>query len=276
MGRTKILIPKTDLEKLYLHRKWSPAKIAQKYGCTSITIRNRLIEADISLKSKSAAQTKYPRKDFSGSDIDKAYLLGFKYGDLNAYVPPGVSETVVVRCHTTHLAQERLFKELFCQYGTVTISRNSRSAHLNCYLNRSFTFLLGKYPPGMRRWLSSNETLLWAFAAGYIDAEGTFGLNQGKGRFKIDAYDQAILADIHKLFLRSGIRSKSRIIARKGDNDYGWIWKQNVWRVSVNESSSLEVLIFLLKPFLTHQKRVSDANKVLSNIQQRRRNGTII
>lgn len=275
MGRAKILIPKSQLERLYVDKKWSPAKIAARNNCTASTVRNRLIETGIPLKTKSAAQTKYAKRDFNGSDTDKAYMLGFKYGDLNAYIPRGRSETVVVRCHTTQEVQERLFKRLFGQYGKITSSRNSRSVHMNCYLNQSFSFLLGKYPPSMRRWLSSNETLLWAFAAGYVDAEGTFGLNQGKGRFKIDAYDRLILADVHSLFLRAGIRSKFRIINRKGENDYGWLWKEDVWRVSVNEAKSLELLIEHLTPFLLHRKRILDARIVSKNILQRRKHGTI-
>lgn len=275
MARAKIPIEKKKLELLYLKKNLSPAKIATRYGCTAITVRNRLIEAGVPLKTKSAAQNRYPKRDFSGSNVEKAYMLGFRYGDLNVYVPKGASETVVVRCHTTHAVQEILFQRIFSRYGTITISRNVRSAHLNCYLNNSFAFLLGKYPSSIRNWLFKDQQLLWAFAAGYIDAEGTFGLNQGRGRFKIDAYDATILADLHKLFLQAGIRSKSRVIARKGHNDYGWTWKQNVWRVSVNEAASLELLISRLKPFLLHRRRVSDARKVIQNILQRRKNGTI-
>lgn len=146
---------------------------------------------------------------------------------------------------------------------------------MNCYLNNSFSFLLGKYPSEIRHWLSRDEKLLWAFAAGYIDAEGTFGLNQGKGRFKIDAYDYAILVDLQAFFLRNGVDAKFHIIAHKGNNDYGWVWKQDVWRISVNRAQSLEFLIDSLKPFLLHEKRISDARIVLKNIQQRRKNGTI-
>ena len=202
-------------------------------------------------------------------------MLGFRYGDLNVYVPPGASETVVVRCHTTQAVQSRLFEKILKRYGTITVSRNARSMHLNCYLNNSFRFLIGKYPREMRELVRSDDNVFWAFAAGYIDAEGTFGLNQGRGRFKIDAYDRLILADIHAFLLDHGIRSKFRVIARKGENDYGWVWKQDVWRLSVNEGGSLERLIHFLEPYLLHAKRKADARKVLKNVVQRRLNGTI-
>lgn len=202
-------------------------------------------------------------------------MLGFRYGDLNVYKPPGASETIVVRSHSTLSVQGDLFKSLFCRYGTITVSENARSIQMTCYLNTTFSFLLTKYPAEMRTWLSSSEVLLWAFAAGYIDAEGTFGLNQGRGRFKIDAYDYEILSDLNALLLRHGLNSKFRIIAKKGENDYGWVWKENVWRLSVNEAGSLERLIGYLKPYLLHKKRSADANMVLQNIKTRRLHGTI-
>ena len=275
VARTKILIPKSELFRLYVTERQSPRKIGERYGCDAITVRTRLKDAGIPLKSKSAAQTRYARRSFDGSNIEKAYLLGFKYGDLNAYVPSGASETIVVRSHTTHEAQVALFTQMFAQYGKVTTSRNAKSIQSTCYLDTSFSFLLGKYPKNIRDWLLADEQLLWAFTGGYVDAEGTFGLNQGKGRFKIDAYDAEILADLHQLFLLHGLRSKSRIIARKGENDYGWEWEKDVWRVSVNEAASLEKLIALLVPHLKHRKRILDAKKVLTNIRQRRKNGTI-
>lgn len=127
----------------------------------------------------------------------------------------------------------------------------------------------------MRRWLQSDENRAWAFTAGYVDAEGTFGLNQGRGRFKIDAYDKDILLDIHHLFLKEGITSRSRVIARQGEDDYGWVWKQDVWRVSVNEARSLEILIECLQPYLRHGKRKRDAQIVKRNILLRRNHGSI-
>ncbi|MBU6321218.1 hypothetical protein KGO04_01600 [Patescibacteria group bacterium] len=229
----------------------------------------------MTLRTKSAAQTKYPRHDFAGTHLDKAHMLGFRYGDLNVYMPKGKSETLVVRSHTTLLPQAHLFNSLFKRYGMVITSRNARSLQQTCYLNESFKFLLGKYPDEIRKWLLKNDERFWAFAAGYIDAEGTFGLNQGKGRFKIDAYDLPILQDMNTFLMRKGIHTRFLPIARKGENDYGWVWREDVWRLSVNQASSIELLIKRLYPLLRHGKRRADARKVLRNIVQRRRNGTI-
>lgn len=275
MGRAKILIPESELRRLYLIEKWSPARIGKRYACDAVTVRTRLKEAKIAFKTKSAAQTRYPRLNFSGTSIQKAYMLGFRYGDLNVYKPKGASETIVVRSHSTHRVQGDLFKKLFEEYGRVSVHSGRKTIQMNCYLNLSFSFLLTKYPSNIRTWVLSNPLYQWAFSAGYIDAEGTFGLNQGRGRFKVDAYDYAILSDMHEFFLNYGLRSKFRIIAKKGENDYGWVWKEDLWRLSINEAGSLETMILNIDPYLQHEKRKNDANMVLQNIHTRRLHGTI-
>lgn len=275
MGRAKITIPESELRRLYIDERWSPARIGKLYGCDAVTVRARIIESTIPLKSKSAAHVRFSRRDFSGTPEEKAYLLGFRYGDLNVYKPKGASETIVVRSHSTLTVQGELFCSLLERYGTITVSEGIRSTQMTCYLNSSFSFLLEKYPDEIREWLLQNKDLPWPFAAGYIDAEGTFGLNQEKGRFKVDSYDDRILADLNEFFCENCIRSNFRIIARQGENDYGWIWKKNLIRISVNEAGSLEKLVQHLKPYLQHAKRLNDANMVLQNIQERRLHGTV-
>jgi len=274
VGRQKIQISEASLRELYLVKNWTPRKIGLRFNCDGVTVRNRLKELKIPFKTKSSAQTKYPRYDFDGTEAERAYMLGFRYGDLNVYKPKGKSETIVVRCHTTHVVQEDLFKKIFSQYGTITVSRNSRSVHMNCYLNSSFDFLLQKYNDLERTWLSKSKNRMWAFIAGYIDAEGTFGIYEGRGRFKVDAYDVLILKDTHTFLVHNGIRSIMRIIVRKGQPGNGSYWNNDVWRINVNESNSLAVLITNLLPFLTHKKRVQDAHAVLKNVLKRQANGT--
>ena len=274
VGRQKIQISEASLRELYLAKNWTPRRIGLRFKCDGVTVRNRLKELKIPFKTKSSAQTKYPRYDFDGTEAERAYMLGFRYGDLNVYQPKGKSKTIVVRCHTTHTVQEDLFKKIFSKYGTITVSRNSRSMHMNCYLNSSFNFLLQKYNDLERTWLNKSKNRMWAFIAGYIDAEGTFGIYEGRGRFKVDAYDVLILKDTHTFLVHNGIRSIMRIIVRKGQPGNGSYWNNDVWRINVNESNSLAVLITNLLPFLTHKKRVQDARAALKNVVKRQANGT--
>lgn len=260
---------------LYVAKNWPPGRIARRYKCASTTIRHRLLEANIPLKTKSRAQTRYPRYDFSGSASEKAYMLGFRYGDLNVYRPRGISETIVVRCHTTHSDQERVFKRVFSQYGTIRISRNNYSVHLNCYVNQSFAFLLDKHNNVVAKWIGDDEGRMWAFIAGYVDAEGNFIINQGRGRFKIDSYDFSILSSIHAFLLQHDIQSMFRMIARRGEEKYGTKWNHDLWRLNVNHAGSLEVFIRGISPFLLHRKRIKDTKTVMRNISTRRAYGTI-
>lgn len=275
MGRQKIKISEASLRELYLIKNWTPRKIGLQFNCDGITIRNRLKELNIPFKTKSSAQTRYTRYDFNGTEVERAYMLGFRYGDLNVYKPKGKSETIVVRCHTTHAAQEDLFKKLFSKYGTITVSRNDRSMHMNCYLNSSFSFLLPKYNDQERTWLLQDDRRMWAFIAGYIDAEGTFGIYEKRARFKVDAYDVLILKDMHAFLVHSGIRSIMRIIVRKGQPGNGSYWNNDVWRINVNEANSLARLITNLLPFLLHKKRVRDAQAALENVLKRKSNETV-
>ncbi len=275
MGRAKIQLPIKEIERLYKTERLSPYKIALLYGCTSITVRARLIEAGIELKTKSDAQTKFPRQSYFGDDIERAYMLGFRYGDLNAYKPRGNSETIVVRSHSTHKAQCDLFTDLFSKYGTITSSQNGLKIQMTCYLDLSFSFLLTKYPKDIRQWVLADNMRTSSFMAGYIDAEGTFGINQQKGRFKVDSYDHQILFDMYTFFQAVGINTKFRKIATKGENDYGWKWKEDLWRVGVNEASSLEKLIQKIGPYMRHKKRIADSGIVMQNVAQRRLHGSI-
>lgn len=69
------------------------------------------------------------------------------------------------------------------------------SYHINCFLNKSFSFLLAKELDYSV--ITSSEDF-YTFFAGYLDAEGYIGINQGKARLKIDSYDKDVLFWISK------------------------------------------------------------------------------
>lgn len=277
MGRQKVFIPKEKLDELYHKKNLTPREIGKIYFCDGITVRNRLKEYKISLKSQAYARNRYKKYNFNGDCIEKAYLLGFRLGDLNVYIPSMASETIVVRSHSTIPAQTRLFKDLFKKYGRITCStaKNGKNVNANCYLNKSFSFLCPKYNSKTRRWLLQDAKRMRAFSAGYIDAEGTFQLNQGKGRFKMDSYDYTVLRDIVGFFLGENINIKLRRIAKKDTPSFQGTWNNDLWRITVNESTSLEKFSQAMLLVLRHKLRIRDAQMVLNNIQERRNNGTI-
>ena len=271
MANSKVHIPKSRLYTLYHKKGESPDLIASKYGCTSVTILNRLREYSIPLKAKAQAHIKYKRYPFNEDKEKKAYILGFRLGDLNVYRPSTKNtQTIVARTHTTQMQQVVLMKWIFDKYGNVSVSNTKKGGyHINCYLDESFSFLLPSkkyiYP-----WILKKRSIFFAFVAGYADAEANFGLNQGKARIKIDAYDKDIIRGIHAQLQKYKIQSKCWKIGEKGDKrSDGSILHEDLWRITLNEACCIKALLLNLKPYLYHENRRRDMKKCLQNIEKR-------
>lgn len=275
VSRSKIHLNTTTLSKLYWQAGLSLAKIGSRLNCSWSTVANRLREANIPLKKKTEMRVKYRKKPFQGSLEEKAYILGFRLGDLNVYKPYKNSKILVIRCHTTIRSQAYLIRSLFYEYGGVKISKSPHNGFtINCFVDNSFAFLLPKILP---KWVFQSAKTALPFIAGYIDAEGTFGLNQGKGRLKVDAYDFLVLRNICKFLRMKRMVVKFRHIAAKNSPHYGGgQWNGNLWRLSINSAQSLEIFTKMIYRHLRHAQRRKDAAIVLRNIHSRRSNGTIM
>src|SRR3989338_7451878 len=204
--RSKIIIPKSELKRLYYEEKKSKYKIGELYNCSFKTVLNRMREFGMKPLSRSIIQSKYKKYNFSRDKIEKAYLLGFRLGDLNVYKTANSSEVIVVRCHTTREEQIELIKSLFKKYGKVSYKFNDKdkSYYINCFLNNSFIFLLPNNDE-VENWLNKNKKYSFSFAAGYIDAEANIGVYDGRARFKIDSYDKNIIFWLYGLFIKNKI-----------------------------------------------------------------------
>src|SRR4029078_8451083 len=116
------------------------------------------------------------RLDFSGDLTEKAYLVGFRQGDLHVALE---GNTIVVKCTSTRSEQVELFRLLFETYGHVftdeaTLARRRRqSIGMMARINRTFDFLLPKQDL-LPEWVRDSEETLFAYFAGYVDAEGYF------------------------------------------------------------------------------------------------------
>lgn len=272
--RKKIYISKEELVQLYYGEKKSKYKIGDIYGCSFSTVLNRMREYGLEPLSRSVIQSKYSKKDFNDSDANKAYMVGFRLGDLNVYKTSEKSEVIVVRCHTTNQDQVDIMNELFSKYGQVSIneSKANGSFNINCFMNNSFLFLLPKIDL-VPKWVDNSSKASTAFAAGYVDAEGNIGVYDGRARFKIDSYDKNIIFWIFNWLERNKILCpRPTRIGKKNQiyNKYGHKYNKDLWRVRVSEKKSLEKLLKIIRPYLKHKKRVTDLDKCLSNINDRR------
>lgn len=285
----KYRISREKLEGLYWGEKLSAYKIAEIYNCSPSAVSHKLrkfgiprrtdvegiiLTNDERCRKIAKAVSRYPKKDFNASDAEKAYLIGFSVGDMNVRKKQ-YGETVYVASCTTKRAQVALMKRLFKQFGHIHVNTSKKrtkngsidSYHFVAYLNSSFDFLLDK-KDRVERWVLKNDECFLSFLAGYIDAEGSFGVYNGFGEFSLGSYDKGILGQIHQRLKVFGVYADSPRIMVKG----GYIDKrgvrtfQDLWSVRIRRKDELHKFVNLIEPYMKHSKRKRDLRKVKKNV----------
>jgi len=279
----KYKISKEDLEDLYINKRWSMQQIADIYGAQNSTICSKIRKYGITprsfeegnklsipRRSKSIAKSlnKYKKENFSENILEKSYLIGFRIGDLHVWRNK-YGETIYVSCKSTKDEQINLIKNLFVNYGYIKISKpyKDRGRQISCNLNLSFSFLLKKEDV-IEDWILKNKENFAAFLAGYIDAEGHFGIDRNFGEFAISSYEKNIINSINKKLLELNIAGQIPRISQKE----GYIDKRGVsnnkdlWTLKIRRKDELLKLINLIAPYIKHQKRYKDMLNVKNNI----------
>jgi len=275
----KIVVPKKELREFYLKEKLSSPKIAKKFGCSPGLIRNRLREYKIPIRSIQEAlplsnTPKYPRHNFSGSLEEKAYLIGFRQGDL--YARQARSRTIDVSMSSSKKAQHELFRNLFLQYGHIwqgwTKAPNEIwEITMHCYLNNTFKFLIEKKDL-IEPWILKNVNHFAAFLAGYSDAEGSFCIYNGRdGVFNLRSQDKNILHQIRAKLIELGILCRPPQIARKkGTRDInGTISNGDIFGLWIYRKDALLKLIDLMNPYSKHADKRKRMEIVKNNVLER-------
>ena len=266
--RKFVPIAKEELMILYIDQKLSMEKIAKLKSCSASIIFDKLKKYGISCrKSNDATYWKYQRLPFSGNQLEKAYLVGFRLGDLYAR---NTGQGVYFKTNTTRIEQVTLLKNLFSRYGHLSIRKYHDQYQIEMRLDQTFSFLAPKADT-VPSWILDNQLCFISFVAGYTDAEGSIGVYCNRARYRLGSYDKGILRHIHLELIKLGIRNILRLETRAGL--YG-TWKLNgdFWRLSVNDKYSLLKLLRLIQPYLLHPKRCKDLKEAILNIDER--NGT--
>ena len=235
---------------------------------TPATVWNHLKRREVPLRDKVQAQikavTKYERKPFRENGRAKAYLMGLRFGDLDAVTH---GRAVRIRLSTTHPAMARLFEELFEEYGKVKWypRRNPLVGYewtLECDLDGSFSFLLPKAIPADLQALGREE--MRGFLAGLFDAEGSIYLHNKRGR----RYPEASFTNAHQPLIDFVSRTisgcglgpkqewRDQALSRGGVGGRGRLGHVRLWRVG-------EVQDFLRTLPLRHDEKVEKARLVL-------------
>ena len=275
----KVVVPKKELREFYLKEKLSSPKISKKFGCSPGLIRNRLREYKIPIRSIQEALPlsnipKYPRHNFSGDLEEKAYLIGFRLGDLHAY--QARSRTIVVSVASSKRSQIELFEKLFSEYGHIwrgkmRVVKGKKVFPLCCYLNNTFNFLIKKKDL-IEFWILGNKKYFAAFLAGYSDAEGSFCIYNGRdGVFNLRSQDKNILHQIRAKLIELGILCRpSQIARKKGTRDInGTISNGDIFGLWIYRKDALLKLIDLMNPYSKHADKRKRMEIVKNNVLER-------
>jgi len=266
--RTKKIV----LKNFYYKDKLTQEQISKKLKKSRNHILMLMKKYDLKTRKRSETSTRYPKFDFSHNLEEKAYLIGFRTGDLSANLSPN-KKLITVGTTSTKSEQIKLFKNLFRKYGHIWISKKRKDGNkvFIVRLNYTFNFLLPKRD-NIPKWIRENYDYFLSFFAGYTDAEGCIHIDKNNvSRFQLASYDKNILKQIYKQLIKIGIECKSpKILVKKGHiKSDGLVYRNNHWRFTINKKSSLLSILQLLKLKLKHRKRLNDLLKAEQNIIKR-------
>jgi len=269
-----IKIPREELADLYLRKHLSSYQIAKKLSCSQNTIMERLkmfgIKTRTIQQGKALTKPRFARKSFDGTKNDKAYLVGFRLGDLHIRKTHPNSPTIQVSTNSTRQEQVELMLNLFSTYGHIKISGPDKNGATNirCYLDTSFAFLVPKLG-GVESWILKSKKSAIAFLAGYIDAEGSFGLtNRNQPFFSMKSQDKEIMSTIQSFILPLvGVVTKLHFVRAAGSIMNGIRSNKDVFGIFIYNRKDLERILFPLLPLLKHPKRKKDVLKVFNHIK---------
>lgn len=266
-------ISNKTLEYLYLKKRLSSRKIAKLYDCAYSCIDSRIRKLGLPVKTLAAAHITTSRHPFSGNLSERAYLTGFSIGDLRVRKVYKNSETILIDCGSTKKEQIRLIKGLFGKYGRVWISKPKENGktQIECGLNLSFSFLLGKFSK-FPTWVSKSRKLILFAIAGFSDAEGSFfiGKNGKYAGFAIGNYNQTILKQINEWLHNLRFKTRLCLGVKKGyTGKDGYIHQGDYWILSITVKYFLLKFTRLILPYLKHKDKIVAAKKVIKNINFR-------
>ncbi len=264
----------TELRRLYVDEGLSLSAIAARYGCALTTIWRRLQAAGVQCR-EGGSEPKYARTDFSGDPAEKAYLVGFRLGDLHTAMEG--TRTIVVKCTSTRTEQVELFRDIFGKYGHVysdeatKAHRKRQSIGMEVRLNMSFDFLLPKQD-AVPEWILATDEAFFAFFAGYVDAEGYFRAYyvqkqpKPQGRLEIRSYDVGLLSQLQGGLCDRGIACppvRLRVLAGY-TNRAGVRSNRDLWGLGIHRKESLRRLFVQIEPYLKHARRRRDMYTALA------------
>lgn len=266
-------ITREELEEYYLKQKLSSRKIAKLFNCAYSTIDQKIRRYGFRIRNRSEAHVIYPQNDFSGNLLEKAYLTGFRIGDLRVRKFYTNSETIHVDCGSTRKEQIDLIERLFKRYGRVWISKPNKNnvTQIECYLNKSFEFLLNINKSEVPFWARKNKLYFSNFLAGFTDAEGSVFISRNKAFYALGNYDMRLLTQIKKLLEKFGVETPhiTRSVRKGFVASHGYRYNHDYWNLVISKKKELIKLFKLIEPYLKHARRLNNLKIARNNIELR-------
>lgn len=272
--RQPVMVSNNQLKQLYHGQNLSLEQIAKRLNCSKGAIERKVRKYNIKLRgSDHRKHWRYQKNPYDGNSRDRAYLIGFRLGDLNVYQR---KQVIVVRGSTTKPAQAALFERLFANYGGVKTTKAKRGTIEQCaYLDHSFDFLLPKRDK-IEPWISKCSRCFLAFFAGYFDAEGCAHLHKRQqgvsfGGFQIQSYDKNIILQSWLCLSKLSVYCPRPLMVKAA----GYISSNGVrnngdtWRISIFDKQSVWNLVHFLQTDMKHKDKLKRLAEIKQNIVER-------
>ncbi|MDE1858436.1 MAG: hypothetical protein KGI26_05170 [Thaumarchaeota archaeon] len=171
-------------DSLYNSERLSTTEIARKLGKSQLFAWSMCRRLGISLRSRedggrlyAPKRTPNVRKQFGGSNLDRAYLKGLSQGDLDVRRVSKLA--IMVSSTTTHPDFVSLFVSLFRGYGPVYIypvfdRASGYRWKVAARLDNSFEFMLPERRLPFPGQTTKSEFFAWL--AGLVDSDGSIGI----------------------------------------------------------------------------------------------------
>ncbi|MEK7154771.1 MAG: hypothetical protein AAB697_01435 [Patescibacteria group bacterium] len=269
-------LTKETLEYLY-NRRLSLDKIARIVHRSKGGIERRFVKYRLVPRGTPNRACKYKKSDFSENLEEKAYMIGFRLGDLNVYDKVNI---IQIRCSSTHRAQIHLIRSLFSSYTTPFTFPNKAEegkVEIVCLVNKTFGFLVPKKDE-VPKWVLDEDRLFWNFFAGYADAEGSFTFKkpgrEGKthiGFFTIQSQDKGIICMLAERLENLGVNCYGPRISRRGGtvDKRGIRNNRDMWRFDVIKKKSLWLMLNKIENLARHSEKKTRIQRLKDNLMLR-------
>lgn len=268
-GVERVSLSKAVLEELYLNKKMSTWQIETKLKIPRSTIHRKLKKYGLNIRDRADSHIINFRKDFSGNLIEKAYLIGFRLGDLGVRKIYPNSKTISVASGSTIKNQIFLIENLFKNYGKINIQKTKKGKfNIQVALNETFDFLLEHNAP---QWVFYNKDYFFSFLAGFSDAEGSIKIYNDRAQYSLGNYDIRLLGIIRDNLIKYGINCNKLITdKRKGKkNNQGYVYQNNYSSLRISSKKELFNLLLELSKYMRHPDKIKDLNIAINNLNRR-------